>query len=87
MQLKNIKFGIERNDESKTHQLKLLDADTNRILAKSEEIDQQLYPELEYNNIIFKFYENKIWLEYNSILEFINKPKIIEEVKTSPNEI
>ena len=87
MNIKNIKFGIERNNESKTHYLKLLDADTNMILAKSEEIDQQLYPELEYNNIIFKYYNNKIWLEYNSILEFINKPKIIEEIKPESNEI
>lgn len=71
MKVKNIKIEVEIIDTTQ-HLLKILDNDTNQILAKGEPCTLQSSPKVAHNNIIFALYEGRIWMEFQSVVNYVN---------------
>lgn len=82
MNAKNLNISIE--EVNGLHRIKILDSSTNEVLCTGSPVQRTLQlPSCLYNGLLFMaLQDNTIWMNFNSVVEFINKEQEIIKEET-----
>jgi len=85
MNIKNIKFQLNSDEENKLHFLEIFDANRRESIVKGELISIEQPAEVTWENLLFRVYSGQVWISFDTLNAFIQGPKIVEEIIEQQN--
>ena len=80
MNIKNIKIELENDEDQQLHRINVLDANKREKIQEGNWVSLEKEPFVVFNGLLIQLINGRVWMDLESLVAFINGPKIIEEV-------